>query len=261
MKIWLFSDLHLEFERYYHNTPLRDLPDADVCVVPGDILNGCANSIHYLAKEIAQAMPVVFVAGNHEFYGESIVEGFEWGRTAAEEFPRVHFLENESVVLGGVRFLGSMLWTDYAVEGSGPDDVAFAMAVSEQQLNDHRQIAWRRLPVYEGFPPKRALDLHRRSRGWLDRTLAEPRDGPTVVVTHHAPHRGSIHPRYKGSTLNACFASDLTPLIEKRKPDLWVHGHMHDSFDYRVAGTRIVCNPKGYQSENPRFDPRLIVEV
>lgn len=260
MKLWLFSDLHLEFER--HLPPLGPIPDADVCVVPGDILQGCANSIHWLAKEVSPRMPVVFVAGNHEFYGDSIVEGFEWGRTAAAEFPgRVHFLENDSVVIGGVRFLGCTLWTDYAVEGSDPEDVAFAMAVAEAQLNDHRQVAWRRLPAYEGFPPKRALDLHRRSRGYLDGQLAWPHDGPTVVVTHHAPHRGSIHARWKGSTLNACFASDLSELIEERKPDLWVHGHMHDSADYVVAGTRIVCNPKGYRSENARFDPRLILEV
>lgn len=259
MKIWLFSDLHLEFER--HLPPLGPLPEADVCVVPGDILNGCANSIHYLAKEIAPAMAVVFVAGNHEFYGDSVLEGLEWGRMAAGEVMNVHFLENNSVVLGGVRFFGATLWTDYAVEGSDPEDVAFAMAVAEQQLNDHRQIAWRRLPTFDGFPPQRAFDLHRRSRGWLDRTLAEPHDGPTVVVTHHAPHRGSIHPRFKGSTINACFASDLTELIEERRPELWVHGHMHDSFDYRAGATRVMCNPKGYHSENPRFDPRLIVEV
>ena len=173
----------------------------------------------------------------------------------------MHFLENDSAVIGGVRFLGCTRWTDYAVEGSDPEDVAFAMAIAEQQLNDHRQIAWRRLPAFEGFPPRRALDLHRRSRGYLDGALAWQHDGPTVVVTHHAPHPGSIHPRWKGLTLNACFASDLSELIEERRPDLWLHGHMHDSFDYRVAGTRIVCNPKGYRSENAAFAPRLVVEV
>lgn len=260
MKHWLFSDLHLEFEQWPR--PVGQLPNAEVCVVPGDILNGCATAINYLGREIAPAMPVVFVPGNHEFYGDSVLEGIAWGRTAAEEYPgRMHFLENDSVVIGGVRFLGCTLWTDYAVESSDPQDTSFAMTVAEQQLNDHRQIAWRRLPAYEGFPPKCALGLHRRGRAWLERKLAEPHDGPTVVVTHHAPHRGSIHPRFKGSTINACFASDLTELIEERQPELWVHGHMHDSFDYRVEATRVVCNPKGYHSENPVFNPQLILEA
>lgn len=260
MNIWLVSDLHLEFERWL--PPLGRLPDADVCVVPGDILNGCANAIHYLGREIAPAMPVVFVAGNDEFYGDSALEGLEWGRTAAEEYPgRVHFLENDSVVIGGVRFLGATLWTDFAVEGSDPADVRWAMAYADVHLNDFRQIAWRRLPDYEGFPPKCALELHRRSRAWLERILAEAHHGPTVVVTHHAPHRGTIHRRFKGSALNACFASDLTALIEERRPDLWVHGHMHDSFDYRVGATRVVCNPKGYHSETPEFEPQLVLEV
>src|SRR5690606_29629995 len=221
MRLWIFSDLHLEFE---HWSPLH-IPDADVCVVPGDVMPGCAKSIHYLAREIGEHMPVVFVAGNHEFYGESVVEGVERGRKAAAEYPgKVHFLENDRVVLDGVRFLGATLWTDYEIHG----DPSFAMSVAEVNLSDHRLVAWRHLPSFMSFSPQRALDLHRQSRGYLDGLLAWPHDGPTVVVTHHAPHCGSIHPRCKGNTLNACFVSDLSEMIEERQPDLWVHGHMHD---------------------------------
>jgi Icc-related predicted phosphoesterase len=135
------------------------------------------------------------------------------------------------------------------------------MANAEGRLNDHRVIAWRMLPRYEAFTPLKALDLHERSREWLRRKLAEPFDGQTVVVTHHAPHPLSVNPRWKGSSLNPAFASDLSELIDLYRPALWVHGHMHDSADYPAGETRVICNPKGYHNENPRFEPALVVEV
>ena len=81
------------------------------------------------------------------------------------------------------------------------------------------------------------------------------------MVTHHAPHPGSLHPRYQNDVLSAAYVSYLTAVIEAGKPDLWVHGHVHTSFDYRVGGTRILCNPHGYGSENAGFNPALVVEV
>lgn len=173
----------------------------------------------------------------------------------------MHFLQNDTVVIGGVRFLGCTLWTDYALDGSTDDDVAWAMANADGRLNDHRVIAWRRLPAYEGFPASKARELHYRSRNWLQSQFMTPHEGPTVVVSHHAPHPNSVNRRWKGSGLNPAFASDLSKLIELGQPQLWVHGHMHDSCDYRVSETRVICNPKGYDTENLAFDPQLIVEV
>ena len=107
----------------------------------------------------------------------------------------------------------------------------------------------------------RARGLHAQSKGILRHALHEGFDGPTVVVTHHAPHPGSVNRRWKGSSLNPAFASNLSELIELYRPALWVHGHMHDSSDYVVRDTRIVANPKGYHNENPAFDPLMVVEV
>lgn len=258
MKIWLFSDLHLEFDEHYR---FSAIPDADVCVVVGDIMNGCGNMIAWLAQHIAPHMPVVCVAGNHEFYGHSVFEGLEWARHHADAHRDVHFLEQDSVVLAGVRFLGTTLWTDYALDGDAPEDIAWAMAYAEGRLNDHRAIAWRHLPVYEAFTAARARALHVRAKGWIERHLQQSHDGATVVVTHHAPHPLSVNRRFKGSALNPAFASDLTNVIERGQPALWVHGHMHDSCDYRIGNTRVLCNPKGYGGENPAFDAALVVEV
>jgi predicted phosphohydrolase len=251
MRIWVISDLHLEFDDGW----LPMIPDADVCVCAGDVMQGCGNSIRWLDQHIAPAMPVVMVAGNHEFYSHSIVEGLEWARVHAAECPRVHFLENDVVVIGGVRFVGCTLWSDFELDG----DVAWAAANFEGRLNDSRAIAWRKLPSHEGFTAKRVQELHARSRRFLEHSLMY--DGPTVVVTHHAPHPCSVNAKWEGSSLNPSFASDMTDVIVTHRPDLWAHGHMHDSSDYLVAGTRVIANPKGYGGENPAFDPSLVVEV
>ena len=115
------------------------------------------------------------------------------------------------------------------------------------------------------FSPEDSAALFGRHSGWLDDRLAVAHDGPTVVITHHAPSPKSIHPRFAGSLVNACFVSDAEHLVGADRAQLWIHGHTHDSFDYVVNGCRIVCNPRGYAkagvNENPRFDPDLMVEV
>jgi Icc-related predicted phosphoesterase len=91
--------------------------------------------------------------------------------------------------------------------------------------------------------------------------MATPFRGPTVVITHHAPHPNSVNSRFVGDPLNPAFVSDLGDLIARHQPDLWLHGHTHCSGDYRLGRTRVICNPAGYGRENPAFDPTLVVEV
>jgi Icc-related predicted phosphoesterase len=252
MRIWIFSDLHLEYADL--RQPLA-IPDADVCVVAGDLCRAPANGVHWLAEHIARAMPCVYVAGNHEFYKGSIKEAFEDGRAAAARFPDVHFLENDTVTLGGVQFVGATLWTDYFIEGHRE----LAMFHARERMNDYKQIAAQRNP-WKRFLPQTAYRMHRDSRHFIEAAVKCDPD-PIVVVTHHLPHPRSIPERFKGDLLNAAYASDLSDLIEKGKPLLWVHGHTHDSSDYRVGSTRILCNPRGYDDENKAFDPTLIVEM
>ena len=103
--------------------------------------------------------------------------------------------------------------------------------------------------------------LHKRSRAFIEAELAKPFEGATVVVTHHAPHPRSMHSHYGSDLLSAAYVSDLTAVIEAGQPNLWVHGHVHENFDYRVGATRVVCNPHGYGVENQKFDPGLVIEA
>lgn len=252
MKIWVFSDLHLEYADL--RQPL-EIPDADVCVVAGDLCRAPANGVHWLAENIAHAMPCVYVAGNHEFYGGGIYEGLVDGRIAADRFDNIHFLENGSVVIDGVRFVGATLWTDYRIEGH-PEVARFH---ARERMNDYRKIATRRSP-WKRFVPETAYRMHQDSRRYIETALKSD-SVPAVVVTHHLPHANSIPARFKGDLLNAAYASDLSQVIEDGQPALWVHGHTHDSADYHLGKTRVVCNPRGYDYENSKFEPNFVVAI
>ncbi len=251
VKIHILSDLHLEFQ---HWAPPK--VDADVVVLAGDIHVGI-QGIEWARRHFALC-PVVYVPGNHEFYGEHM-QNLRTDLLRAGRDSRVDVLDGHDLEIGGARFLGATLWTDFALHGTDPGSIDRAMADADCGMNDFRLIR------YGGrgrFSPKDARAIHLAQVQWLRLKVAEKFPGPTIVVTHHLPHRQSIHPRYKGSDLNPSFASDLSDLTGS-SVSLWIHGHTHESFDYVVNGTRVVCNPRGYapMELNPAFNPGLTVDV
>lgn len=252
MRLQLFSDLHTDVAR---PRPIAVAPEVDAVIVAGDVCQGAENGFARVRQIVPMQLPIVMVMGNHEYYGRHFASELAAARQAAPLYG-IYLLENDVVTLGGVRFIGCSMWTDYALFG----DVARAMQVAAHSLNDHRRIKWSKQP-WSRFRPQEAWRLHRQSRDFIKTTLAAPFDGATVVVTHHAPHPDSIHSRYRSDLLTAAYVSDLTAVIEAGRPDLWVHGHVHESFDYRVGATRVICNPHGYGTENRSFDPALVVEV
>ncbi len=258
-KLWIISDLHLEFMQ----EPWRPahIPDHDILVLAGDIHVGCENAVSY-AKELTD-QPVILLAGNHEFYHRHLQHEYRCAATSSEATQNVRFLENAETVIDGIRFIGATLWTDFLLGGEHCylDNIDAA----QRFLNDFDYIAAdgskNGSPAAVRFSPHHAAERHKESVAHIKAALAQPFDGPTVVVTHHAPHPGSIHPRFKGDPLTAAFVSDRTPVMTAGAPDLWIHGHVHDCFDYRVGKTRILCNPHGYPGENAKFDEALVVDV
>lgn len=172
-------------------------------------------------------------------------------------------LDNTEIVVGRVRFLGTTLWTDSKLFGDGEARDA-AMAQAQNPMRDFSRI---RVSEVDDrmFSPDDAAVQFERDAAWLDAALDTKHHGPTVVITHHAPSRHSVHPRFARSLLTASFVSDAQRLFCGARAKLWIHGHTHDSFDYVVSGTRVVCNPRGYAkdavNENPRFDPHLVIEL
>lgn len=264
MRLLVMSDLHLEFGPFELPLPL---PDFDVAVFAGDIGKPVSAAIEWIDSQRRdggplKGRPVIYVPGNHEFYGSEMKSTLAVGSDAAE-LADIHLLARGSVIIDRVRFIGCILWTDYRLLGTPKP----SMVAAAQELNDHRLIRYREESGhYSRFMPGHAAAEHRLDLAFIRSELAKHHDGPSVVVTHHAPHPGSVQPRYQGDVLSPAFASDLGALIEDFQPELWIHGHDHGSHDYRVGRTRVFANQAGYPNlhgdrENHRFDPSCVVEV
>jgi predicted phosphodiesterase len=250
LKLQIVSDLHLS----QAGLALPDT-DADLIVLAGDI----ARPPQAIAWAAALGKPALYVPGNHEFYGGSLEGTIAQLRSLTEGTP-VRLLDDDEVRIGPVRILGTTLWTAFALPGIGEREAAVHAAT-------HFMRDFSRIRLREGAEALLGVDdwaqMFERKSHWLRARLAEPHDGPTVVISHHAPSMRSIHPRFAGSPVNLCFVSDAEDLLPGA--DLWIHGHTHDSFDYRVGSTRVLCNPRGYvregKVENAAFDPALVVEI
>lgn len=168
----------------------------------------------------------------------------------------IHFLSDDAVVLGGVRFLGTTLWTDFELMGHRDS----AAEIARAQMRDYRKI--RIDPRYRKLLPSDTLGWHRYSRRWLEKQLLELFEGKTIIVSHHAPSPRSIQPEFASDELSAAYASNLEPLIESSGAAFWIHGHTHFNVDYVVGQTRVLTNQRGYIDEpSPGFDPKLVLEI
>ncbi len=248
MRLLILSDLHLSMQDL-------ELPDyqADICILAGDIARP-EKAIQWAANI---PIPVIFIAGNHEFYGDSMPNVH--ARLAQEAAKhKITYLNKSSTIISGVRFLGTTLWSDFNLYG--PELRPMAMAKCAEFMRDFKVIQNADGSI---FTPTDAIKLFREEYDWLDSQLDETFQGPTVVITHHAPSMRSVHPRFADSVISAGFASDCLGLLGRA--NLWIHGHTHDSFDYSVYGTRVICNPRGYNkdgvNENSLFNPGLCIEV
>lgn len=258
MRLLILSDLHHELWREFapRIDPARSRPDA--VILAGDIDSG-ARGVAW-AERTFPGLPVFYVHGNHEGYGHDLDTVQLEMEAASQAAGNVLVLNCGEQIIGNVRFLGATLWTDFRLFGD--DTRHAAMQECEALMNDYRRIGLaaksRKLNASD------TAQFHARQRHWLERKLDQPFAGKTVVVTHMAPSMRSVAGRFRTMPVSAAYASRLESLVERA--DLWVHGHMHTSFDYTVGKCRVLCNPCGYMTrggtpENPRFDPDFIVDV
>jgi Icc-related predicted phosphoesterase len=254
MKLWIFSDLHLEFGSRFDVDPP---PDADVAICAGDVLTkGVVPSLRWLGERLSRRLPVIFVAGNHEFYNGSVLEGISDAR-AVLDYPDLHYLENGKVEIDGVQFVGGTLWTDFRLFGHNPE---VSMAHAAHGMNDYTKIKLSKKP-FRKFKPIDAYRKHLETREYIAAELRAYRRDKTVVVTHFAPSPKSIASGFRLDPLSPCYASDLEELILETSPQVWVHGHVHHRNDYLVGSTRMVSNSRGYPGERTNFNPGFIVTV
>ena len=281
MNIQLLSDLHLESNPDFKAQPV---PGADVLVLAGDIGSYQQGSLltergvpdfglaRFSPLPVAQGgagwpTPVLFLPGNHEYDGLDFDATHARLRETCERLGMV-WLEQETVVLQGVRFVGSTLWTDFDAL-SAAQAQAGEITLSEQLKA--REKAFRAANYYlsknhsfRNGQPLLAADVREqglKSQAWLRQALAQPFDGPTVAVTHFAPSLLSADPRYGLAPGTAGFCNALDDLLPLA--DVWLHGHLHCAIHYVSRGCRVVANPLGYarKGEQEGFLPELLIPI
>jgi hypothetical protein len=285
VKIQLLSDLHLESNPHFTATPT---PGADVLVLAGDIgsyqtgskLTALGIADFGLARfsplPVAQGgaawpHPVLFLPGNHEYDGLDFDEAHRRLRDTCERLGMV-WLERETVVLGGVRFIGCTLWTDFdaladinpQINPRTPDSPLTQQLQAREKAFRAANFYLKRNHAFRQGQPMLAEAVREeglKSQRWLQTALAEPFDGKTVVVTHFAPSLLSADPRYGLNAGTAGFCNGLDDLLGSAR--LWLHGHLHCPTDYVKNGCRVVANPLGYakKGEQEAFQPTLLITV
>ena len=269
MKIRLWSDLHLEFREYRYDhifDPIWEEPGANkdqVLLLAGDI--GCGILARHFVTEMCNHFKyVVMIPGNHEFYyhdfEQVIADWRAFGGQAVDNImvepgpENFHFLYNDTVVLDGVRFIGGTMWTDF--DSANP----LAMGAAHRVMADYQEIRSRG----ERITPHFIICEHDKFMTFLLEEFDKPFDGKTVVMTHHSPGNEVRRRGRKIDNLGAAYFADLEQMVGwHNKSCLHVHGHTHQSFDYNINETRVICNPYGYwgHSTNADFDSKLVIEI
>ena len=248
MKLYVLSDVHVEFAPF-------DPPavDADIVILAGDLHVKHRGLIW--AQEKFKHIPVVYILGNHEYYGGAHPKHLQKLKERATG-SNVHILENDSLRLNGVTFLCCTLWTDFNLFG----DPRLAGYEASEVMNDYRKI--RVSPTYRKLRPIDTAAIHYNSIKWLAEEAEKNRNQKLVIVTHHAPSRRSVPAHFSEDIVSAAYASDLDEFVAATGADLWIHGHLHTQSDYMIGNTRVICNPRGYPNEpNEKFIPDLVIEI
>lgn len=199
--------------------------------------------------------PVFYILGNHEYYGQAWPKHVETLKQLAQG-SNIHILENQSLTVNEVVFLGCTLWTDFKLFG----DPRIAGYEATQTMTDYKKI--RVSPSYRKLRSIDTATIHNKSLNWLGEEFIKNKGKKIVAISHHAPSLQSIPEKYKNDILTAAYVSNLDRFVQESGAALWIHGHLHAQCDYMIGSTRVICNPRGYPHEyNYNFVPDFTVEL
>lgn len=252
MRIQVMSDLHTEYAHFNYREPTGG---TDVLVLAGDIGIG-SRGLDWIMRAIPDRIPVVYVLGNHEFWGQeyhSFVD--EMRRLCRATGREIFVLEQDAITIQGVTFLGSTLWTDFEFLGT-PDE---SMDHAAENFTDFDVIDFNEAQ----FTPRHAQSIHRETVAWLTSQFQSSGCFKRVVVTHHPPIAEAVEAKASSNRLTPCFASKRPDLVDMSRAALWICGHTHVFTDHQIGDTRVVSNPAGYPpfSVVEGFKDNLVIDI
>lgn len=258
LRVRLLSDLHLEFAEF----EIQSLDgDSDtILILAGDIMVGTTDR-DFVLSACGRFKHVIYILGNHEFYNCTHGRLVNDWRAIASGVDNLHFLENDCVVIDGVRFLGATAWTDF----NGDDAKSKAYAKNSMSC-------FSRIRVEDGnkvrtLTPSDTVEMYSKTRSFLLGELKKPQGdwNKTVVITHHLPTDDCVSPLFVGSPLNPAFHGAMGDIIDAHCIDLWCYGHTHTSSSRTRSGTLMVNNSRGYTgyetTTETGFNPTLVIEI
>jgi len=242
LRIFPISDIHLDVNKKDDRIDIDMLPDADVCVVTGDVSCKLSQTYKYLKKLSKKYNNVVYTLGNHEYWGKSFKYTEYWIKSMNNKkyVENIHMLNRDYIMIDGVKFVGCTLWF--------PNDMMNSVYMDE--WIDFQSIPGLAESVY---------GINGGNRHYLMKNT----DETSIVLTHHLPSYHSVYSAYTLSPMNRFFVDNYGEyIIKKKKPQVWIHGHTHFPMDYRYEGTRIICNPIGYfGKEGMRADLEKVIDI
>lgn len=259
MKIRIMSDIHNDVNYKY---PFR-LADVDkFTIVAGDISGSRYDTIKWVNDNMRNG---IIIGGNHSGYSDNNVSLQLIHKELSEYYKisnNVSYLENAYKIIDDIVFIGATLWTDFKLYGKSFQ--LWDMQNAIKFMNDYRYNHYEDRIGMRLLRPEDTLNMFNESFNFIKETVEKFKDKKVVVITHHAPSIKSIHTKYLNGYTNACYASNLEQFImDNSNIKLWIHGHVHNNFDYMIGDCRVVCNPRGYEMhmENLEFNPDFEVEI
>lgn len=241
MKVQLISDLHFEFMKDRGESFVEGLPVVgDVLVIAGDLIPARLGLEKALGLFCNKFNKVLYIQGNHEFYGTPKSISDVEIREARAKYNNLHVLDEDVVDIGGQRFLGTTLWFRRT-------NVSEDMKVFWSDFN-HCPDLWQW--VYS---------KNQKALRFLEKEMQEG----DVIISHHLPSLACVHERYAKEDSNCYFVCEMDDLIQERNPAYWLFGHTHESMNVTIGKSKLISNPSGYYPRmlNSNFKPDLVIEI
>lgn len=248
MKLKIFSDIHNEIRRSKNKEefiiPEHNTDHETILVLAGDI-DHLKQTKKYAEKYSDRFKAVIFVAGNHEYYGQHIKKDEHHGYSEKEN---VYFLNNSSIIIDDVRFIGGTLWSNIDTSPSNYDSI-------KNTSNDYKYIRYGN--NYSRLKINDVLFENYKTKEFFKKELNKKFNGKTVVISHHSPTIKHANCRQNIPVDYTYFSTDLEDIINI--PDVWIHGHIHRFLDEIRNETRYIINAVGYFDESTVYQENAFI--